>query len=934
MKNRTNVAPWIIFGALCVGAFCAPWILPWAEAQRTGYVEKTASGAFANQLAPNPAAGLVLTPVGTDTSKVQWGTSGSSLPPGTTPGEVLGVVALTATRTMVTTGSQTSIGTQTYSYTQAVTGTATATSTATGATGTYTMTATGTSTGMSTSGELTVEAGPRGLAINGTTLYVVSGTAAKMSTVSIANPASMSLINTYNTCASPLSVTRWFNSALHPCTDGNAYLWGCSDPNACTLAHSYTVGTTSYVVANHLGINDYALVTNYGANTVSVLDVYNATTPGTTSALSGCGAWGVATLSYQWAVVTCNTNGRVYGLNYSTPSSPTWSTGYASTGLTSPRQVYAWGGRYASVTDFGGNQVSIVDFNDPNNPSIIGSVSTGASSGPTAIAGQGAYVYVVLDTAGTMKAIDVSTPSSPSVIGTVTVGTNPRGIAVSGDWAFVSVFGENKVKSINISRFITTTGTQTTTNTRTVTQTVTNTSTTTTTGTQTVAGTSVFTASATGTGTGTGVEVKWVPPTFDPMGTFFFDTCTGECAVVYPFRLNSLSRIQDYVSHSPGSSPRTLTATCSTGSDEPLHNEDMPADFVIAPSETEKKTTGYLWPAGAWLSRLRAKVNANGAAIRVHVYEISSTYPFPATEWFNFTTGDFANTDWATIEKLSLQEQRIPSASTNYIGFRFYATCSTETTVSLEFGDAALTTRIESPIVTDRIYAEDVWGLAEALATKEPVISYGYPKQIVAYTGTDTYATTSKGPIDFPTIAAGDGVTWKHTVNTGTSTATATATALNPMTATSPTLTLAPRPVTFACSAITTDQTLSSALTLGIAYGVMVSVGPITPRASTTALRLRVSYSGRGTGGVATANVEAMTGDAGSPSNVMWVPNAWIYETTASGDYTTGYNDAITWDAHWSSATTFKLRMTGILMPFSSGAAGTRACLEVEELSL
>lgn len=136
MKNKTNIAPWLILAAICAGALGAPWILPWAEAQRTGYVEKqkvstgtaTGNSAFADQLAPNPITGMCLQP--DVNNRTVWGPCGSTLPEGIA-GQVLGVKPATATRTVAVTGTQTSVGTETYSYTTTATGTVTATGTLT-----------------------------------------------------------------------------------------------------------------------------------------------------------------------------------------------------------------------------------------------------------------------------------------------------------------------------------------------------------------------------------------------------------------------------------------------------------------------------------------------------------------------------------------------------------------------------------------------------------------------------------------------------------------------------------------------------------------------------------------------------------------------------------------------------------------------------------
>jgi hypothetical protein len=706
MKNRTNVAPWIIFVALCVGAFCAPWILPWAEAQRTGYVEKTASGAIANQLAPNPAAGLVLTPVGTDTSKVQWGTSSSGLPPGGTPGEVLGVVNLTATRTMVVTGSQTSVGTQTYSYATTSTGTSTATQTVTGATGTYTYTATGTSTGLSTSGEVTVGTFPRSLALSGNTLYVANQSSNNMMLVDVANPASMSVSATYGTCVNPRGIGLWTSSApLIGCSDNHAQRWYCATPTTCSLTFDYAVDDEALQVATAgSSVSNYGLLANSTDNNMQIVNLSTGSVSGKISTITGCGGNGVSVLSASLAAFSCNTSGRVYAVDYSNPASPS-TLGYVS--VTEPSSLYSWGGRYTAIVANSSNRIHIMDSNDPNSPSIIGYVDTGASTGPRMVSGYGAYLYATMGTSGELKVISVADPASPTVVGTISVGTEPRGVVSNGTWAFVALSTDGKVKSVDVSRFQTISGTRTTTNTQTVTGTVTNTLTNTATGTQTVGGTSVYTASATGIGTGTGTEAKWQGANvYDPAGTFFLSSYNGEGSdVPLWLRWNEMGEMV-------GSQlPHSYSATCSTGSDGLIATIEPLIPQLVSRLRV---------PAGWWKAHLKTRVNANGAAIRVEVWHhgLSSI----DMKLFDFTTDVFTSVAPSIISKEYLRSAE-DTGSPLRIFFKLYATCSTSTTVTLDLGDSDFDSRIQSPFLGDRILASEVQQVGNAGNTVQDVLT-------------------------------------------------------------------------------------------------------------------------------------------------------------------------------------------------------------------
>lgn len=215
---------------------------------------------------------------------------------------------------------------------------------------------------------------------------------------------------------------------------------------------------------------------------------------------------------------------------------------------------------------------------------------------------------------------------------------------------------------------------------------------------------------------------------FDPMGTYFLESFDTEGPAAWHLRWNEV-RAQTGI----GLTPQARTATCSTGNDGLIGG-------LFVPYGTGEDGRA-IWPGGDWRASLRAKVNANAAAIRIEVWDVDA-YNEPIAQWFSWTTDTFSNTTYATIQKQTSHAERVftdgtyPYEFKHRVAFKLYATCSTSTTVSVEFGDASYTNRIESPIPIDKIGVSDVSGLSTSLAGKEP-LTYGITNQVVCFSNAD-----------------------------------------------------------------------------------------------------------------------------------------------------------------------------------------------------
>jgi hypothetical protein len=282
-------------------------------------------------------------------------------------------------------------------------------------------------------------------------------------------------------------------------------------------------------------------------------------------------------------------------------------------------------------------------------------------------------------------------------------------------------------------------------------------------------GTYTYTATGTPTGVRTGTQTtigtEWTPvyPPFDPMGTFYFYSCDGECAPVNSLRWNEVDQWT-------GQPQKSISGTCSSGSDALLFTSQPYTSYSFRRS---------LWPSGWWRANLRAKVNANGAAIRTEAWAYVpgiGTY----IQLFNWTTDAFSNTSYQQISKMDYEaEQKLPVGTDEYgdptfsdLIFKMYATCSTSTTVDVDMVSTGIpTVRIESPLALERLRIDDVLYLSDALRGKEEAVS-GYPGQVVGFVGTGTSLTTIKGPVDREPVISGTPGQFVKFSGTGTSTTT------------------------------------------------------------------------------------------------------------------------------------------------------------------
>jgi hypothetical protein len=329
---------------------------------------------------------------------------------------------------------------------------------------------------------------------------------------------------------------------------------------------------------------------------------------------------------------------------------------------------------------------------------------------------------------------------------------------------------------------------------------VTATGTVTATATQTSTGTGTVTYTLTSTGTVTTTATEYTATNgtvdFDPLGIYYVSSAPSEGTLEGPGDPSSGRWARSVSSYTGGLRYLYYEGTCSSGNDALIM--DMTELGPLGLSTTLENNA--IWPGGNWLADLRAKVDANGAGIRIEVWETGNG----DVQWFNWTTDVFTNTSYNQIRKLTAAPERVPSNIPNVakVKIKLYATCSSSTTVSVQVAhvENEYKSRIYSPMrrtwvssgsvfeysagaeygykLSGYIFALESWryNVEQDLLTideqKQDNISAGTPGQVVGYLGTGTSVTTSIGPVDREPVISGTPGQFVKFAGTGTATTT------------------------------------------------------------------------------------------------------------------------------------------------------------------
>jgi len=114
-------------------------------------------------------------------------------------------------------------------------------------------------------------------------------------------------------------------------------------------------------------------------------------------------------------------------------------------------------GRYGYVSNFGQDTFNVLDFSNPNSPTVVGTTTfmSGTNPGEVAVAGSFAYVTNQSPTNTFFNILDISNPSNPRIVGTSTLETMYAGgvmeISVQGNFAYLTDWWTGKMNVVDIS---------------------------------------------------------------------------------------------------------------------------------------------------------------------------------------------------------------------------------------------------------------------------------------------------------------------------------------------------------------------------------------------------------------------------------------------------------------------------------------------------
>ncbi len=106
----------------------------------------------------------------------------------------------------------------------------------------------------------------------------------------------------------------------------------------------------------------------------------------------------------------------------------------ATTSVESNPVSIAVSGRYAYVSNYSSNSISVVDISNPVIPVQV--ATTSVEVNPISVSLSGRYAYVVNTNSSSISIVDVSNPVIPIQVATTSVGLIPKSTVVSGRYAY------------------------------------------------------------------------------------------------------------------------------------------------------------------------------------------------------------------------------------------------------------------------------------------------------------------------------------------------------------------------------------------------------------------------------------------------------------------------------------------------------------------
>jgi hypothetical protein len=241
---------------------------------------------------------------------------------------------------------------------------------------------------------------PRGIAVSGSWLYVVSTNSSTLHVYGVSNPAAPSLSATVPTATMPIAVA--------------------------------VSGPYVYVLT--------------GSGTLQIFDVAVPSIPWLVGSIALSGTSYSFAVSGSFAYVLGHTSATLQVVNISNPSAPVLAGTVGTAG--SPYSI-ALSGPYAYVAATSGDVLQVFSLSNPSAPTLVGSVATGSI--PRSVAVSGSFAYVVNSGSNTLQVFNVSNPAAPTLAGSIATDKFPQAVAVSGSLAYVACQVDQTLQVFNVS---------------------------------------------------------------------------------------------------------------------------------------------------------------------------------------------------------------------------------------------------------------------------------------------------------------------------------------------------------------------------------------------------------------------------------------------------------------------------------------------------
>ena len=219
-------------------------------------------------------------------------------------------------------------------------------------------------------------------------------------------------------------------------------VFDASTPAAPVLVGSVATGTTPFRVAVS---GTVAYVINSGSNTLQTFDVSNPAAPALLGTVAtGSNPLGLA-VNGTTAYVASYSSGLLQVFDCSAPAAPALVGSVATSGASN---AVAVSGTTVYVTGYS-NTLQVFDASTPAAPVLRGSVAV--PGGPIDVAVRGTVVYLVAYSSNTLQTYDVANPAAPALLGSIGTDNFAHGVAVSGTTAYVVNRSSNSLEAFDVT---------------------------------------------------------------------------------------------------------------------------------------------------------------------------------------------------------------------------------------------------------------------------------------------------------------------------------------------------------------------------------------------------------------------------------------------------------------------------------------------------